>query len=204
MKAYTLLVLFSVFQVLFCAIEGLNATKLHDFYVKKLPYLKTLQNASYVIPKSVRYNKVSLKLNPLDKNNTKFIIDDLNVIHVKFTGLNAKLSGQFKYNRALKNSSFNKFNATLTNLTLEQQFLVNVTKAKNGKKTFRFKKSGQTPLTFKVQKVEFVDFKDAKTKPLAVKAAAGSIKNLNFKNVAHQLGKLQLLILNEFAKEAQK
>ncbi len=204
MKAYTLLVLFSVFQVLFCAIEGLNATKLHDFYVKKLPYLKTLQNASYVIPKSVRYNKVSLKLNPLDKNNTKFVIDDLNVIHVKFTGLNAKLSGQFKYNRALKNSSFNKFNATLTNLTLEQQFLVNVTKAKNGKKTFRFKKSGQTPLTFKVQKVEFVDFKDAKTKPLAVKAAAGSIKNLNFKNVAHQLGKLQLLILNEFAKEAQK
>ena len=118
--------------------------------------------------------------------------------------MNAKLSGQFKYNRALKNSSFNKFNATLTNLTLEQQFLVNVTKAKNGKKTFRFKKSGQTPLTFKVQKVEFVDFKDAKTKPLAVKAAAGSIKNLNFKNVAHQLGKLQLLILNEFAKEAQK
>ena len=204
MKAYTLLVLFSVFQVLFCAIEGLNATKLHDFYVKKLPYLKTLQNASYVIPKSVRYNKVSLKLNPLDKNNTKFVIDDLNVIHVKFTGLNAKLSGQFKYNRALKNSSFNKFNATLTNLTLEQQFLVNVTKAKNGKKTFRFKKSGQTPLTFKVQKVEFVDFKDSKTKPLAVKAAAGSIKNLNFKNVAHQLGKLQLLILNEFAKEAQK
>jgi len=204
MKAYTLLVLFSVFQVLFCAIEGLNATKLHDFYVKKLPYLKTLQNASYVIPKSVRYNKVSLKLNPLDKNNTKFVIDDLNVIHVKFTGLNAKLSGQFKYNRALKNSSFNKFNATLTNLTLEQQFLVNVTKAKNGKKTFRFKKSGQTPLTFKVQKVEFVDFKDAKTKPLAVKAAAGSIKNLNFKNVAHQLGKLQLLILNEFSKEAQK
>ena len=204
MKAYTLLILFSVFQVLFCAIEGLNATKLHDFYVKKLPYLKTLQNASYVIPKSVRYNKVSLKLNPLDKNNTKFVIDDLNVIHVKFTGLNAKLSGQFKYNRALKNSSFNKFNATLTNLTLEQQFLVNVTKAKNGKKTFRFKKSGQTPLTFKVQKVEFVDFKDAKTKPLAVKAAAGSIKNLNFKNVAHQLGKLQLLILNEFAKEAQK
>ena len=204
MKAYTLLVLFSVFQVLFCAIEGLNATKLHDFYVKKLPYLKTLQNASYVIPKSVRYNKVSLKLNPLDKNNTKFVIDDLNVIHVKFTGLNAKLSGQFKYNRALKNSSFNKFNATLTNLTLEQQFLVNVTKAKNGKKTFRFKKSGRTPLTFKVQKVEFVDFKDAKTKPLAVKAAAGSIKNLNFKNVAHQLGKLQLLILNEFAKEAQK
>lgn len=204
MKAYTLLVLFSVFQVLFCAIEGLNATKLHDFYVKKLPYLKTLQNASYVIPKSVRYNKVSLKLNPLDKNNTKFVIDDLNVIHVKFTGLNAKLSGQFKYNRALKNSSFNKFNATLTNLTLEQQFLVNVTKAKNGKKTFRFKKSGQTPLTFKVQKVEFVDFKDAKTKPLVVKAAAGSIKNLNFKNVAHQLGKLQLLILNEFAKEAQK
>jgi len=204
MKAYTLLVLFSVFQVLFCAIEGLNATKLHDFYVKKLPYLKTLQNASYVIPKSVRYNKVSLKLNPLDKNNTKFVIDDLNVIHIKFTGLNAKLSGQFKYNRALKNSSFNKFNATLTNLTLEQQFLVNVTKAKNGKKTFRFKKSGQTPLTFKVQKVEFVDFKDAKTKPLAVKAAAGSIKNLNFKNVAHQLGKLQLLILNEFAKEAQK
>lgn len=204
MKAYTLLILFSVFQVLFCAIEGLNATKLHDFYVKKLPYLKTLQNASYVIPKSVRYNKVSLKLNPLDKNNTKFVIDDLNVIHVKFTGLNAKLSGQFKYNRALKNSSFNKFNATLTNLTLEQQFLVNVTKAKNGKKTFRFKKSGQTPLTFKVQKVEFVDFKDAKTKPLAVKAAAGSIKNLNFKNIAHQLGKLQLLILNEFAKEAQK
>lgn len=204
MKAYTLLVLFSVFQVLFCAIEGLNATKLHDFYDKKLPYLKAFQNKSYIIPKSVRYNKVSLKINPLDKNNTKFDIDNFDVVHVKFVGLNAKLTGQFKYNRALKNSSYNKFNATLTNLTFEQTFMVNVTKAKDGKKTLNFKKIGHSPFTFKVQKVEFIDFKDAKTKELAVKSAAGSIKNLNFKGVIAQLGKLQQTILNEFAKEAKK
>ena len=204
MKAYTLLILFSFFQVLFCAIEGLNATKLHDVYVKSLPYLKTFHNTSFTVPKTVRYNKVSLKLTPFEKNNTKFTLDDMNILHVKFVHLHAKVAGQFKYKVSLKNSPFNKFNATLTNITFEQQFLVNMTKEKDGKYTFKYKKTGQSPLTFKVQKLTFTDYKDAKTKELAVKAATGNLKNLNFKNLAAHLSKLQTVLLDEFAKELQK
>ena len=204
MKAYTLLILFSFFQVLFCAIEGINATKLHDVYVKSLPYLKTFVNSSFPIPKNVRYNKVSLKLSPLEKNNTKFTVGDLNILHVKFVHLNAKVAGQFKYKLSLKNSPYNKFNATLTNITFEQQFLVNMTKGKNGKYTFKYKKTGQSPLTFKVQKLTFTDYKDAKTKELAVKAATGNLKNLNFKNLAAHLSNLHTVLLDEFAKELQK
>ena len=204
MKAYTLLILFSFFQVLFCAIEGLNVTKLHDVYVKYLPHLKTFQNTSFTVPRNVRYNKVSLKLTPFEKNNTKFTLDDMNILHVKFVHLHAKVAGQFKYKVSLKNSPFNKFNATLTNITFEQQFLVNMTKEKDGKYTFKYKKTGQSPLTFKVQKLNFTDFKDAKTKDLAVKAATGNFKNLNFKNLIAHLSKLQNVLLDEFAKELKK
>ena len=204
MKAYTLLILFSFFQVLFCAIEGLNSTRLHDFYVKSLPYLKTFQNTTFKVPKSVRYNKVLLKLSPLEKNNTQFTIDDMNILHVKFVHLSAKVSGQFKYKVSLKNSPYSKFNATLNNITFEQQFSVTMTKEKNGKYTFKHKRIGTSPLTFKVQKLNFTDYKDDKTKDLAVKAATGNLKNLNFKNLAAHLAKLQNVLLDEFAKELQK
>ena len=128
----------------------------------------------------------------------------MNILHVKFVHLHAKVAGQFKYKVSLKNSPFNKFNATLTNITFEQQFLVNMTKGKNGKYTFKYKKTGQSPLTFKVQKLNFTDFKDAKTKDLAVKAATGNFKNLNFKNLIAHLSKLQNVLLDEFAKELKK
>ena len=204
MKAYTLLILFSFFQVLFCAIEGFNVTKLNDVYVKSLPYLKTFVNSSFPIPKNIRYNKVSLKLSPLEKNNTKFTIDNLDILHVKFVHLKAKMAGQFKYNRVLKTSPYYKFNASLTNISFEQQFSVNMTKGKNGKYTIKYKKVGQSEINFKVQKLNFTDYKDAKTKDLAVKAASGSIKNLNFKTLVSHLSKIQTVILQEFAKELKK
>ena len=204
MKAYSLLILFSFFQVLFCAIEGLNSTKLHDFYVKSLPYLKTFHNTSFTVPKNARFNKVSLKLSPLEKNNTQFTIDNMNILHVKFVHLKAKVTGQFKYKITMKNTPYNKFNATLSNITFEQQYFVNMTKGKNGKYTFKYKKTGQSPLTFKVQKLAFTDFKDAKTKDLAVKTATGNLKNLNFKNLVGHLAKLQKVLLDEFAKQLQK
>ena len=204
MKAYTLLILFTFFQALFCAIEGLNATKLHDLYVKSLPYLKTFHNSSFVIPNNVRYHNVTLKFTHLEKNNTIFKLDDMNNLHVKFVHLKAKLSGQFKYNRALKASPYSKFNATLSNITFEQQFTVSMTKDKTGKHIFKYKKISQGHLTFKVQKLNFTNYKDAKTKDLAIKAASGSIKNLNFKNFLNHLVKLQTVILDEFAKQLKK
>ena len=65
---------------------------------------------------------------------------------------------------------------------------------------------GQNHLDFKVKKVEFSNFKEEKkgTKTLALKAASAGIKNLNYKGFLGHLHKILNLILDTFAKEAQK
>jgi len=206
MKAYTLLILLAVFQVLFCKIEGLTEAKLQEAFTKAQPFIKTFQQQSFPIPKNTRFNKVSLQVGVLNKNNTKFKIDEHNILHVSFVNLNAKMTGQFKYNQALKSSPFASFTANLTNMTYTEQYMVNVTKAKTGKSVFKFKKMGQNHLDFKVKKVEFSNFKEEKkgTKTLAVKAASAGIKNLNYKGFLGHLHKILNLILDTFAKEAQK
>ena len=141
MRASTLLILFSFFQVLFCDLDGLTRSQLHDIYVKSLPYLKAFHPESITIPSSWKYMNLKFNYNELTNNSTDFKFDEFNVLHVKFVNLQAKLNGTYRTG-SFWTPNYRDFVSVLNNITYEQTFNVLVNKNPNGTKTFKYKKVG--------------------------------------------------------------
>ena len=116
MKAYTLLILFTFFQVLFCDLEGLSRSKIHEIYVKSLPYLKAFHPENIKIPTTWKYSNLKFNYDELTNNSTNFTYDEFNVLHVKFANLQAKLNGTFRTG-SFWNPNNKDFTAILNNIT---------------------------------------------------------------------------------------
>ena len=204
MKAYTLLILLTVFQVIFCKIEGVTISKLHDAFVKSVPYMKAFHEGAFSIPKNPKFLDVKLNLVELNKNNTNFTIDEFDVLHIKFVNLKAKMTGQYQTKLVFRRpTEYQTFRANLTNITFEQSFTLVTTKQANGTYTLKYKTIGSNDLTFKVKDFDFIYYGE-KNKAMAVKAASAGLKNLNYKGLKLYLIKLQKLILDTLASELNK
>ena len=201
MRAYTLLILFTFFQVLFCDLEGLSRSQLHEFYVKSLPYIKAFHPESIKIPTTWKYSNLKFNYDELTSNSTNFTYDEFNVLHVKFANLQAKLNGTFRTG-SIWNPNNKDFTATLNNITYEQSFNVAITKEQNGTKTFKYKKVGETDLTFKVQSFNYTS--DFSNKELYLDMGKSGIRNLNFREFRYFLSKIQTLVLDHVAAELSK
>jgi hypothetical protein len=200
MRAYTLLILFSFFQVLFCALEGLSLSKLHEVYVKSLPYMKAFKPESFNIPSTFRFKNLKFNYADLTNNSTNFTFDEFNVLHVKFN-LKAKMTGQYKTGTFFKSEGLYDFTANFTNITYEQLFNVITTKQNDGKYVFKYKKIGSSELSFK----SHLNFTSTfRNKEFYTSMASSSIKNLNYTEFSSHLSKLQTLVLDNVANELLK
>lgn len=204
MKAYTLLILFSFFQVLFCAIEGVTISKLNDAFTKSVPYMKAFHKGSFSIPSNLKFLGVTLNLKELTNKNVNFTIDEFDVLHIKFVNLRANMTGQYKFKNLWKKvDAYQTFKANLTNITFEQSFTLATVKNANGTYTLKYKEIGQNGLTFKVKNLSFVYIAES-DRALAVKTATSSLKSLNFKSLSLYLIKLQKLILDTVREDLKK
>ena len=201
MKAYTLLILFSFFQVLFCDLDGLTRSQLHDIYVKSLPYLKAFHPESITIPSSWKYMNLKFNYNELTNNSTDFKFDEFNVLHVKFVNLQAKLNGTYRTG-SFWTPNYRDFVSVLNNITYEQTFNVLVNKNPNGTKTFKYKKVGETELSFKIKSFNFTS--DFSNKELHVNTGKSGLRNLNFKEFRSYLSKMLTLLLDRVQTELSK
>jgi len=201
MRAYTLLIVFTIFQVLFCDLDGLSRNQLHEIYVKSLPYLKAFHPESIYVPPNWRFSGLKFNYKELTNNSTNFTFDEFNVLHVKFANLQANLNGTYRIGK-FWNSDYRNFNATLDNITYGQSFNVLVNKHQNGTKTFKYKKVGESELSFKVKSFNFTS--DFSNKNLYLDVAKNGIKNLNFKELSSHLSKMLTLILDRVQTELSK
>ena len=120
---------------------------------------------------------------------------------MKFANLQAKLNGTFR-TWSFWNPNNKDFTAILNNITYEQSFNVAVTKEQNGTKTFKYKKIGETELSYKVQSFNFTS--DFSNKELYLSMGKSGIRNLNFKEFRYLLSKIQTIILDYVATELSK
>ena len=201
MRAYTLLIVFLFFQVLFCDLDGLSRSQLQEIYVKSLPYIKAFHPENIYVPANWRFSSLKFNYKELTNNNTNFTFDEFNVLHVKFVNLQANLNGTYRIGK-FWNSEYRNFNATLDNITYEQSFNVIVTKNQNGTKTFKYKKIGEAGLSFNVKSFNFTS--DFSNKNLYLDVAKSGLKNLNFKEFTSNLGKMITLILDHVQTELSK
>ena len=201
MRAYTLLIVFTFFQVLFCDLDGLSSSKLQEIYVKSLPYIKAFHPENIYVPSTWKYTGLKFNYKELANNNTNFTFDEFNVLHVKFVNLQAKLNGTYRIGR-IWNAEYRNFNATLDNITYGQSFNVLVTKNQNGTKTFKYKKIGEAELSFKVKSFNFTS--DFSNKNLYLDVAKSGLKNLNLKEFSSNLSKMIKLILDHVQTELSK
>ena len=203
MKAHTLLILFTFFQVLFCDLEGLSLSKIQEIYEKTLPYMKAFHPENIYIPFSFRFLLPKFNYDELGKNNTHFSLDEYNVLHVKFINLKGKMTGRFKAGNIWKTGAYQDFVANLTNITYEQSYNVKTTKEANEKYSFKYRKVGESELNFKVS-LNFTSSSFISNRALYTDMATSSIKNLNFTEFRAHLGKLQGLLLDNIATELSK
>ena len=202
MKAYTLLILFSFFQILFCDLEGLSLSKLHEIYVKTLPYMKAFHPDFITIPFTFKFLLPKFNYLEFSANNTNFTLDEYNVLHVKFVNLQGKMTGKFKAGNIWQTGAYEDFVANLTNITYEESYNVKTTKESNGKYSFKYRKIGEGELNFKVS-LNFTS-SNLKNKDLYTNMATSGIKNLNFTEFRRHLSKMQVLILDNVATELSK
>lgn len=202
MKAYTLLILFSFIQVLFCDIEGLSVSKIREVFEKSLPYIKAFKPENIYIPETSRFTSLKFNYDDLTVSNTNFTIDEFNILHIKFLGLNGKISGKYQAFNFIKYGSKYDFSANLNNITFEQEFNVITSKQADGKYTLKYKKSGEAGLSFKVNNFTFTS--TVPSSSLYYNIAANNLKNLNYNEFSAHLGKLSELILNNVATEIAK
>ena len=201
MRASTLLILFSFFQVLFCALEGLSLSKIQEIYVKSLPYMKAFKPENiYIIP-SYKFKNLKFNYADLSNNNANFTFDDFNVLHMKFVNLKAKMTGQYKTGPWVKVGNTYNFEANFTNITYEQLFNVITNKQADGKYAFRYKKIGVGEIKFQVNSSFTSDFRN---KDFFTSTLRSNIKNLNYKEFTSHLDKLQTLLLDNIANELLK
>ena len=204
MKAYTLLILFTFFQVLFCKIEGITINKFHDAFVKSVPYMKAFHEGAFAIPSNPRFLNVKLELAQLNKNNTNFTIDEFDVLHIKFVNLKAKVTGQYRTKLTWRHGGeYQTFKANLTNITFEQTFSLATTKQANGTYTLKYKAIGENGLSLKVKNFDFIYYGE-KDKGLAVKAGSAGLKTLNYNGLKSYLIKLQTIILDAVVADLRK
>ena len=201
MRAYTLLILFSFFQVLFCDLEGLSISKLQEIYVKSLPYMKAFKPESIFIPSSFRLRNLKFNYVDLSNNNANFTFDEFNVLHVKFVNLKAKLNGQYRSGNYYKTGGTYNFEANLTNITYEQSFNVITTKQTDGKYAFKYKKISAGEIKFKVNLNFTSDFINKEFHTTVVRS---NLNNLNYNEFTSHLSKLQTLLLDNVANELLK
>ena len=195
MKAYTLLILFAFFQILSCKIEGITINKLHDAYVKSVPYMKAFHEGAFDIPSNPKFLNVKLELVELNKNNTNFTIDEFDILHIKFVNLKAKITGQYQTKLVWRKREFQTFKANLTDISFEQSYTIATTKQANGTYALKYKTIGSDALSLKVKNFDFIYYGD-KDKAMAVKTASAALKNLNYKVLKLYLIKLQKLVLD--------
>jgi hypothetical protein len=201
MRVYTLFILFSFFQILFCDLEGLSISKLNEIYVKSLPYMKAFHPEEIKVPTNFKYLRLKFNYDELTKNNTNFTYDEFNVLHVKFVNLQAKLNGSYRIGN-FWDFNYQNFTAILDNITYEQSFNVVINKQQNGTKTFKYKKIGETEISFKVKSFNFTA--DFSKKELYLSTGKSGIRNLNFKEFRTILSRMQTLLLDQVAIELAK
>ena len=201
MRASTLLILFSFFQVLFCDLEGLSLSKIQEIYAKSLPYMKAFKPESIIIPSTFRFKNLKFNYVDLSNNNANFTFDEFNVLHVKFVNLQAKMTGQYKAGSWLKVGNVYDFEANFANITYEQSFNVITNKQADGKYAFKYKKIGAGEVKFQVNATFTTNFAN---KDFYLTTLKSNIKNLNFKEFTSHLDKLQTLLLDNVANELLK
>ena len=95
MKVYPIFIILSLLQVLICDIEGVSQTVLQKALTKSLSFIKSSRPDRIDLPSNKNFQNIQLTYSEINNYNIQLFFDDYDLLHIKFSNLNAKLKGDY-------------------------------------------------------------------------------------------------------------
>ena len=192
MKVYPIFIILSLLQVLICDIEGVSQTVLHKALTKSLPFIKSSRPERIDLPSNKNFQYIQLTYSEINNYNIQLFFDDYDLLHIKFSNLNAKLKGQCLMYLVMFTAN-PSFEADLNNISIEQTFALKSSNLGGGKYNISFKSAGFSDINFNILKLNVDSSPQFKDK--VEKIARSTMHDINFNRFKEHLNKLTTRIL---------
>ena len=193
MKVYPIFIILSLLQILICDIEGISQNSLQKALTKSLPFIKSSHPKRIDLPKCKNFENIEMTYSEIKNYNIQFFFDDYDLLHIKFSNLNAKLKGRFLMYLVMLTAD-PTFEADLSNISIEQTFALKSSNLGGGKYDIGFKSAGFSDIKFNVLKLN-IDFGNPKLKESFTITAKKAIYDIDFNRFKEHLNKLTTKIL---------
>ena len=192
MKAFQILVVLCIFQILICEKPGVNQESLQAAFTTSLPFIKSFHPSPFSLSGATSLSGVKISYTEINTKNIQFRFDEYGLLHLKFVNLKCGLTGSFSLGtgKGIRFNTFKSFSAKLSNVSWDETYAVESTKRVDGKYDVKFKSMAESSLTFNVNRLVI-----SNASADQIIQAKNQINRLNYTPFKNHLKKISGLIL---------
>ena len=192
MKAFQILAVLCIFQILICEKPGVNQESLQAAFTTSLPFIKSFHPSPFSLSGATLLSGVKISYTEINTQNIQFRFDEYGLLHLKFVNLKCRLTGSFSLGKGkgIRFNTFKSFSAKLSNVSWDETYAVESTKRVDGKYDVKFKSMAESSITFNVNRLVI-----SNASADQIIQAKNQINRLNYTPFKNHLKKISGLIL---------